>query len=369
MNILITGSDGFIGRNLVHHLKNTSDANLFCYDKGNIRAELERWASEADFVYHLAGVNRPLNESEFQEGNGDFTVMLLSLLKAGKKPPVVLSSSIQAALDNPYGKSKKFAEEAVFSYGKDTATSVYVYRLPNVFGKWCRPNYNSVVATFCHNTANGLPIEISDSEKVLTLAYIDDVCYTFTQIINSSVQKFKDGYAVFDCVYKITLGALAAAIQGFATNRQKLVLPDVEDGLIKKLYSTWLSYLPKNAFDYPLDMKRDNRGWFCEWLKSDKAGQVAVSRTKPGVTRGNHWHHTKTEKFLVVEGEAVISLRKIGETGVIEYRVSGDSLRVVDIPPGYTHKITNIGETDVITLFWANECFDPDNPDTIGEDV
>lgn len=369
-NVLVTGADGFIGKNLCAALEQRKDIKILPYDKGNSAQELAEFAACADFVFHLAGVNRPQNVEEFDEGNWGFTMHLLELLaKSNRNIPIAVTSSIQAALDNPYGVSKKKAEEALWEWSRRSGAPVYIYRLPNVFGKWCRPNYNSVVATFCYNIARGLPIQINNPDAELTLVYIDDVVAELISAMEGNLHKDDSGFCYVPRTFKMTLQRLADTIYSFAASRKTLVVPNFENDLERFLYATYISYLPEDDFGYELEMKHDHRGWLAEFIKSKQFGQIFVSRTRPGVTRGNHWHHTKAEKFLVIAGEAIIKFRKIGSSEVIEYRVSGDKLKVVDIPVGYTHSITNIGNTDVITLFWANEIFAPDRPDTYSLEV
>lgn len=367
--VVITGAAGFVGKNFVQYLKKLEDVNVLQYDIENI-ASLEAGLAQADFVLHLAGINRPQNEQEFHSGNVDFTGQVLELLKKHqRKIPFLLSSSTQAELDNPYGRSKRLAEDAVFSWASQTGGQALVYRLPNVFGKWCRPNYNSAVATFCHNIARDLPIQINDAARELSLVYIDDVAEEFLRALQGMPHMGEDGYCRVPRVFRATVGEIAEKTRGFRQIRETLVLPSFEDDFTRCLYATYLSYLPENEFGYPVEMKHDQRGWLAELIKSKQLGQIFVSRTKPGVTRGNHWHHTKTEKFIVIEGNAVIKFRQIHGDNVIEVPVSGNEIKIVDIPTGYTHSITNIGETDVITLFWSSEIFNPDKPDTYWEVV
>ena len=364
-SILITGAGGFIGKNLVATLKTAGYTDLMLFERDDPPETLAEYAARAGFVYHLAGINRPKDPSEFYAGNAGLTETLLSLLdKAGNKAPVLVTSSTQAALDNDYGKSKAQAEQAIFAHGKATGAPVYVFRLPGVFGKWCRPNYNSVVATFCHNSANGLPLSVRDPEYRLPLVYIDDVVTSFVAALDGNCTREGD-YCVIPVVHETTLGHLAETIEGFAKNRETLDVPDQTPGsLEQKLYSTWLSYLPADRFSYPLNMHCDNRGSFTEFLHTPAHGQVSINISKPGIVKGNHWHHSKNEKFLVVKGTGVIRFRALDSTEVIEYHVSGDKLEVVDIPTGYTHNIENVGEDDMVTVMWANEVFDPDHPDT-----
>ena len=357
---LVTGANGFVGRNLCAHLELREDVNILKYDIGNTKEELLEYLRRADFVFHLAGVNRPKDEDEFVTGNADLTQEIADILASqGKKVPMLLSSSVQAELDNPYGKSKKIAEDIVFGYG-----NAFVYRFPNLFGKWCRPNYNSVVATFCHNIAHGLPIRINDGGHLLTLCYIDDVVGECGKCLDGKKKPAADGFCHAGVTYQITLGELAEKIRSFRAIRETGVLPDMADDFTRKLHSTYLSYLEEDDFSYFPTLRSDARGWLFELIKQPHAGQIFVSLTKPGVTRGNHYHHTKVEKFTVVQGEAVIRFRKTDGDEVLEYKVSGEKPEIVDIPPGYTHNIENIGTADVLTLFWSSELFDPENPDT-----
>lgn len=363
-SFLITGANGFIGRNLTARLERMEGVEFLRYGSGNSLESLEGMVSKADVIIHLAGVNRPQDESEYIQGNAVFTEAMLYIAQMTKKKiPILFASSIQAELLNPYGISKLAAEDAIQQYATQTGAPVYIFRLPNVFGKWCKPNYNSVVATWCHNISRDLPIVMNDPTKELNLVYIDDVV---DELIDKSLHVDGTGvhYPQVPNSCTITLGELKEHLTSFRNSRSNLRLANFENELEKKLYSTYLSYLPEDRFAYDLDMKFDNRGWLAEFIKSDSMGQVFVSRTKPGITRGNHWHHTKVEKFLVVEGEAVIQFRHINSRETIEYQVSGESLKVLDIPPGFTHSICNIGSKDVITIFWANEIFDQQKPDT-----
>jgi UDP-2-acetamido-2,6-beta-L-arabino-hexul-4-ose reductase len=365
-NLLITGARGFIGKNLISHLEQLNDKSicLFKYDIDSSSEDLERFTSEADFVIHLAGINRPLDQSEYDKGNRGFTELLLEKLARYKKPSVLMSSSIQASLSNPYGVSKLGAEAALREYSKQTGAKAFIYRLPNVFGKWSKPYYNSAVATFCYNIARGLPIQINDPDKILHLAYIDDVCKDFIKAIKGEIEPNEEGFVEISPTYKMTVGHVAELIRGFAAGRMNLFTPNSSDELEKKLYSTYLSFLPKDAFSYSLKTNEDSRGSFTELLKTKENGQMSVNTTKPGITKGNHWHHTKNEKFIVVQGEALIRLRQVNEEEIHEYRVSGEQIEIVDIPVGYTHSITNMGYGDLITIMWANECYDLENPDT-----
>lgn len=364
MKILITGAYGFVGKNLIAELRNQGFSDLLEYDVDTNPELLENYARDCHFVFHLAGVNRPENPKEFMDGNFGFTTVLLDMLKKHKnKAPILITSSIQAKLDNPYGQSKKAGEDVLFAYGKENTVPVFVYRLPNVFGKWCRPNYNSAVATFCHNIANDLPIQLNDPNVLMSLVYIDDVVSSFINKLKNSDSKLNQFEEVVP-VHEIKLGEIVNLLNSFKESRENLSLPDFHDSFAKKLSSTYLSYLPVDKFSYPLKMNVDNRGSFTEFLKSEEKGQVSINISKPHITKGNHWHHTKNEKFLVVSGTGVIRFRKIGTAEIIEYYVSGDKLEVVDIPVGYTHNIENIGDTDMVTVMWVNEIFDKERPDT-----
>lgn len=364
LKILVTGSKGFIGKNLIVELQNRGYTDIYSYDKDTDEERLAEYTRDCEFVFHLAGVNRPDNEKEFMDGNFGFTSLLLDFLREHNNTcPIVISSSIQAELDNPYGRSKKAGEKLLFDYGKETGAKVLVYRFPNVFGKWCRPNYNSVIATFCHNIAHGLPIRVNDRETMLNLVYIDDVVTELINALNGQETKVGD-YCHVSVVHSISLGEVADLVVSFKQSREERSIPSMSDPFTKKLYSTYLSYLPEDQFSYDLKMNIDARGSFTEFIRTPDRGQVSVNISKPGITKGNHWHHTKNEKFLVVSGKGVIRFRRVDSDDVIEYFVSGDKLEVVDIPTGYTHNIENLGDTDMVTIMWANESFDPDNPDT-----
>ena len=405
--ILITGSAGFIGRHLVEALGRRQNVRVIEYDIGNTQRELDQGLAEAEFIFHLAGVNRPERLEEFKTGNADFTAGICDSLSAlGRNPTIVLSSSIQAELDNPYGLSKRQAEESLRQWAEaggrksDGSSQIgedqkqvmpvtrasssaalspptspcrnrraVILRLKNVFGKWCRPNYNSVTATFCHNIAHDLPIAISDPGKELDLVYIDDVVAAFLEVLDGPQATEPCMYGGVSRSFKVTLGELAARIRSFRDSRTTLVMPSFADAFTRCLYATYLSYLDPADFGYNLEIKTDNRGCLAEFMKSVQFGQVFVSRTKPGITRGNHFHHTKTEKFFVVEGDAIIRFRHISGTEVVEHRVSGKDFKVVDIPPGYTHSIENIGDTEMVVLFWACEIFDPQRADTFSMGV
>lgn len=360
----MTGAKGFVGENLIAELNNRGYSNIYEYGRNNSLKELDEFTTDCDFVFHLAGVNRPKDDKEFMEGNADFTTQLLNSLKKHKnQSPILLTSSIQSEANNPYGKSKKAAEDEVLTYKKETGAQAFIYRLPNLFGKWCKPNYNSVIATFCYNIARNLEIQVNDPNVELNLCYIDDVVTEFIKTMESTSNYSKE-YPSVRPVHKKTLGQIATLIEEFKASRTDLHIADLSDPFTKKLYSTYLSYLPTDDFAYDLKMNVDDRGSFTEFIKSPERGQVSVNVSKPGITKGNHWHHTKNEKFLVVSGRGLIRFRKIDEDEVIEYEVSGDKLQVVDIPVGYTHSIVNIGEDDLVTVMWVNELFDPDNPDT-----
>lgn len=364
MKILVTGSKGFIGKNLVAELNNLGCADILHFNRETDGNLLDSYTKECDFVFHLAGVNRPEKEEEFMEGNADFTSQLLELLKKNNnKAPILITSSIQAEQDNPYGKSKRAGEELIFDYERQTGAKVYVYRLPNVFGKWSKPNYNTVVATFCHNIARDIEIQVNNPDAQVTLCYIDDVIKEFTSTLNNQVTS-KEKFYKIPKEYQITLDTLAETIKSFKESRNNLLVPNMENELTKKLYSTYLSFLPEEEFSYGLKMNIDQRGSFTEFIKTPDRGQVSINVSKPGITKGNHWHHTKNEKFLVVSGEGQIRFRKLDTNEIIEYNVSGEKFKVVDIPTGYTHSIVNTGEKDLVTVMWANELFDQDNPDT-----
>ena len=364
MKILVTGARGFVGKNLIAELKNKGYMDILEFDLDTEMELLDSYARDCDFVFHLAGVNRPKDDKEFMEGNFGFTSNLLDALKKhSNKAPVLITSSIQAELDNPYGKSKKAGEDLLFGYSRETDASVHVYRLANLFGKWSRPNYNSAVATFCHNIANGLEIRVNDPNVDMRLCYIDDVVREFIQALEGN-STMAGEFCIVPVEHSVKLGHIADLIRSFKVSRENLMIPDMGDPFTKKLYSTYLSYLPVDAFAYDLKMNVDNRGSFTEFVKSGDRGQVSINVSKPGITKGNHWHHSKNEKFLVVKGEGSIRFRRIDSDEIIEYRVSGSSLQVVDIPTGYTHSIVNVGETEMITVMWANEAFDKENPDT-----
>lgn len=382
MNILVTGANGFVGRNFVSQLENIGsgkarnyaiageELRVLCYDVDSDPAVLEEYCRRADFVFNLAGVNRPEDPSEFMKGNFGFASLLLDTLKkCGNSCPVMISSSTQAALDNPYGESKRAGEELLFEYGRETGAKVLVYRFPNVFGKWCRPNYNSAVATFCHNIAHGLPIRVNDPSVVMHLVYIDDVVDELIGALSGDEHR-AGAFCEVPVVHEITLGGIVDLLYSFRDMQQDLEVPDLGDAFAKKLYSTYLSYLPKERFCYPLKMNVDNRGSFTEIIRTPDRGQFSVNISKPGITKGEHWHHTKNEKFVVVSGHGLVQLRKIGTDEVINFEVCGEKMEVVEMIPGYTHNIINLSDTeDLVTFMWANEAFNPERPDTYFEPV
>lgn len=398
MKILVTGAKGFVGKNLCEALKNIRDAKdrthpgvsiseIFEYDTDTDESLLERYCREANFVFNLAGVNRPKNNDEFMQGNFGFASVLLDCLKKyDNKCPVMISSSIQATCigryDGDYGRSKKAGEELLFGYGKETGAKTLVYRFPNLFGKWCKPNYNSVVATFCYNIANDLPIRINDRNIQLELLYIDDLVEEMLNALEGNehhcdydgVETIFDAegkYCAVPVTHKVTLGEIADLLYSFAEQPKTLVIPELsENSFGKKLYSTYLSYLPKEKVSFSLKTNVDERGSFTELLKSAKCGQVSVNISKPGITKGEHWHNTKWELFIVVSGHGLIQMRKIGSEEVLNFEVSGDDIKAIHMLPGYTHNIINLSDDrDLITVMWANEQFDPNKPDTYSERV
>lgn len=373
-NILVTGSKGFVGKNLIVSLKQIDNYKIIEIDSSSSETDLKLAINDADFIVHLAGVNRPKEISEFYSGNNGLTKKIVDyLIESNKKTPILITSSIHAESNTDYGISKKKSEDILIEYSKKYGSNIYIYRLPNLFGKWCKPNYNSVIATFCHNIANDLEVWIKDPDIELELVYIDNLINSILECIENDdiksnnliySRKLNDNFYEVNTKYNKTLGSIVDSINMFKSMRETLILPDLSDGFNKALYSTYLTYLDKNKFSYNLIKNKDDRGWLAELIKSKSFGQIFISKTKPGITRGNHWHHTKTEKFLVVQGDAVVRFRRVDENDVIEYLVNGESPEVIDIPPGYTHSIENIGKDDVITLFWSNEIFDVENPDT-----
>lgn len=343
---------------------------VFEYDVDSDPCELDVYCKRADFVFNLAGVNRPKDQAEFMQGNFGFASALLDTLKKyNNSCPVMISSSTQAALDNPYGESKRAGENLLFDYARETGARVLVYRFPNVFGKWCRPNYNSAVATFCNNIAHNLPIQVNDPSVMLHLVYVDDVVDELIAALSGNEHREGD-YCVVPIVHTVTLGKIVDLLYSFREMSGNLQVPDLGDPFTKKLYSTYLSYFPKDKFSYPLKMNVDSRGSFTEIIRTPDRGQFSVNISKPGITKGQHWHHTKNEKFVVVSGHGLIQLRKIGTDEVLNYEVNGDKIEVVEMIPGYTHNIINLSDTeDLVTFMWCNECFDPARPDTFFEEV
>ena len=380
MKVLVTGAHGFVGKNLCTQLNNikagkaknysVTISEVMEYDLDTNPALLDEFCQRADFVFNLAGVNRPKDSAEFMKGNLGFASILLdSLKKCGNTCPVMISSSIQATLDNPYGESKRAGEQLMFDYSKETGAKVLVYRFLNIFGKWCRPNYNSVVATFCNNIANDIPIKVSDPNRVINLVYIDDVVEELIAALNQ-LEHYDGDFCIVPVMYTITLGRIADLLYSFREMPQTLGVPDLADSFSKKLYSTYLSYLPQEKFSYPVKLNIDDRGHFTELIRTVSCGQFSVNVSKAGVIKGQHWHHTKNEKFVVVSGHGLIQLRKIGTDEVICFEVSGNKIEVVEMIPGYTHNIINLSETEnLVTFIWCNERFDSNYPDTFSEPV
>jgi len=369
VNVLVTGAKGFVGKNLCAALRQRAGVELVEHDLGDGQAVLDATLRTVDVIFHLAGVNRPERVEEFETGNTRFTAEICrALLEAGRRPKIVLSSTVHAGREDPYGKSKLGAEQELKRFAELTGADVILHRLKNLYGKWSRPNYNSVVATFCHNVARGLPITISDPASVVYMTYSDDVGTAFVAELGSDA---RGGWRVAEPLpsHEITLGELARLIESFRAHRATLVLPDFASGFVRTLWATYLSYVPADAWGYQLVARADQRGSLAEFVKSQSFGQIFVSRTKPGITRGNHYHHTKTEKFMVVEGDGIVRLRQIHGNVVAEFRVRGDEFRVVDIPPGVTHSIENVGDGELVTLFWSSEIFDPARPDTMHDPV
>lgn len=366
--IVITGANGFIGKNLFTHLHASNAFEVVSILREDTVESIKEKMKDADIIFHVAGTNRPKDENEFELINRDFTQQLVEIAESNNKPyRFIFSSSKQASLNNPYGLSKKAGEDLLESTVKKG--DLYIFRLPGVFGKWCKPNYNSVVATYCYNIAREIPIHIRDEHHLLHLVYIDDVIKAFLGLIEAPIEAGIHVRPEIGPIENISLGQLSDLIHDFRLRRKILAIPDIGNPFIKKLYSTFLTYLPENEFSYPVDLKVDNRGSLFEILKSDQFGQIFVSTTQHGITRGNHFHHTKTEKFIVIQGTGIIRFRKLDSADVIEYHVSGNKSEIVDIPPGYTHNITNIGSEVMITLFWSNEIFNPTIPDTYPREV
>lgn len=387
MKILVTGAKGFVGKNLIAALENIRDGKdrthaglvideIFGYDVDSTVQDLENACTKADFVFNLAGVNRPKTQNEFMQGNFGFASTLLETLKNhNNRCPVMLASSTQACLqgrfaESEYGKSKKAGEDLFFNYGKENDIKVLVYRFPNVFGKWCRPNYNSAVATFCHNIANDLPIQVNDENTELDLVYIDDLVEELIEALQGK-EHYDGKFCCVPKIHHVTLGQIVEWLYTFSKQPQTLVMPEIADNsFVKKLYSTYLSYLPENKIVVPLKMKVDKRGSFTELLKTVNCGQFSVNVSKAGITKGQHWHNSKWEFFIVVSGKALIQERQIGTDKVLNFEVSGEKLEAIHMLPGYTHNIINLSKTqDLVTLMWANENFNPDKPDTFAEEV
>lgn len=369
--VLVTGAGGFIGRNLCAALRRLPDVEVVEYDVGTPRSVLEGALPRARVVYHLAGINRPVDPSEFETGNHGFTKELLGMIaSAGARPRVVATSSTQAELDNPYGKSKLAAEDELRAAARDLGLEVLIYRLTNVFGKWCRPFYNSVIATFCYQTAHGEALRVDDPAKEIDFIYVDDVVREFLSCLREEAPDSGGrAWRSVEPAYRRSLADIVSLLEGFCESRRTASLPDFRDLFSKYLYSTYLSYLEPEAFIYAADKKVDERGYLFELLKNPGFGQIFVSRTKPGVTRGNHYHHTKVEKFCVIEGSARVAFRDLNTQRTICFDVTGQECRIIDIPPGWTHNITNTGDGELLTLFWANEPFDAERPDTFFEKV
>ena len=388
MNILVTGAKGFVGKNLCAALKNIRDGKdktrslkideIFEYDIDTEKSLLDGFCENSDFVFNLAGVNRPKETAEFMQGNFGFASELLDMLKKhNNKCPVMLSSSIQATLigryDSDYGRSKKAGEDLFFKYSEETGAKVLVYRFPNLFGKWCRPNYNSAVATFCNNTANDLPIIVNDRNTELEQLYIDDLVAEMLDALENNEHRYADDtkYCIVPTTHKVTLGEIVDLLEQFKNQPKTLLMPEIpNNSFAKKLYSTYLSYLPKEKVSFPLKMNVDDRGSFTELLKTANCGQISVNISKPGITKGQHWHNSKWEFFIVVSGHGLIEERKIGSDEVLRFEVTGEKIEAIHMLPGYTHNIINLSETeDLVTLMWANEQFDPNHPDTFYEEV
>lgn len=382
MKILVTGAKGFVGKNLVAQLNNIkngkarwyscpNELEIYEYDVDSSLDDLDRYCTDCDFVYNLAGVNRPKDQSEFMQGNFGFASLLLETLKKHNNTcPVMISSSIQAELDNPYGESKRAGESLLREYSKETGAKVLIYRFPNVFGKWCKPNYNSAVATFCNNIANDLPIQVNDPSVLMHLVYIDDVVDELINALTGN-ENVEGEFCKVKIEHEIKLGEIVDLIKLFKSQTETLLITEIpNNSFAKKLYSTYLSYLPKEKIKFPLSMNVDDRGSFTEILKTNNCGQFSVNISKPGITKGEHWHNTKWEFFIVVSGHALIEERKIGSDEVLTFEVSGESIEAVHMLPGYTHNIINLSETEnLVTLMWANEQFDSNRPDTYFEKV
>ena len=373
MKVLITGANGFVGKNLQLHLSERSDVEISCFTREHSLSDLSVLILDADIVFHLAGINRPQDPAEFKQGNADLTASLCKALQdAGKDIPVIYSSSIQAAAENPYGDSKRAAEDELLDHAEKNSSSVFIYRLPNVFGKWARPNYNSAVATFCHNISQGLPIQVNDPTAKINLVYIDDVIASFLQVMDGQLigtDLVKDGFVEIEQQYHISVGELADQIQSFKDSRDTLITEDVGSGLVRALYSTYVSYLEPTQFSYQVPKYGDERGVFVEMLKTKDAGQFSFFTAHPGITRGGHYHHSKTEKFLVIKGKACFRFRHMFTGEFYELHTSGEQPEIVETVTGWTHDITNVGDDEMVVMLWANEIFDRENPDTYAKSV
>ncbi|MDN3649318.1 NAD-dependent epimerase/dehydratase family protein [Reinekea marina] len=372
MKVLITGANGFVGKNLQLHLSERVDVEVSCYTREHDISDLENLISDVDVVFHLAGINRPENPAEFKQGNTDLTEALcLALQNAGKSIPIIYSSSIQAAVENPYGDSKRGAENILLDHADKSGSPVFIFRLANVFGKWARPNYNSVVATFCHNISQGLPIQVNDPAAKINLVYIDDVISSFLQVMDGQIAGTNIGSNFVEVVqkYQITVGELAAQIQSFKESRDTLITENVGSGLVRALYSTYVSYLKPKQFSYQVPKYGDERGVFVEMLKTKEAGQFSFFTAHPGITRGGHYHHSKTEKFLVIKGKACFRFRHMFTGEFYELHTDGGQPEIVETVTGWTHDITNVGDDEMVVMLWANEIFDRENPDTYAKPV
>ena len=368
MRVLITGANGFVGKNLQLHLAEREDVDVLLFTRDHTQADLESLVTDADVVFHLAGINRPQDPAEFKQGNTDLTKALCDALqKANRVVPVVYSSSIQAAADNPYGTSKHAAENVLLDYEKETGAPVFIYRLANVFGKWARPNYNSAVATFCHNISQGLPIQVNDPSAHINLVYIDDVITSFLEVLDCQIEQ--SGFVEIEQQYHISVGELADQIQAFKDSRDSLIIEEVGSGLVRALYSTYVSYLEPKQFSYQVPKYGDERGVFVEMLKTKGAGQFSFFTAHPGITRGGHFHHSKTEKFLVIKGKACFRFRHMFTGEFYELHTVGEQPEIVETVTGWTHDITNVGDDEMVVMLWANEIFDRENPDTYAKPV
>ena len=368
MQVLITGANGFVGKNLQLHLAEREDVDVLLFTRDHSQVDFESLVSNADVVFHLAGINRPQDPAEFKQGNTDLTKALCDALqKVNRVVPVVYSSSIQAVADNPYGASKLAAEDVLLDYAKETGAPVYIYRLANVFGKWARPNYNSAVATFCHNISQGLPIQINDPNAQINLVYIDDVITSFLMVLDGQLEQ--SGFVEIEQQYRVSVGELAGQIKAFKDSRDNLITEDVGSGLVRALYSTYVSYLEPKQFSYTVPKYGDERGVFVEMLKTKGAGQFSFFTAHPGITRGGHYHHSKTEKFLVIKGKACFRFRHMFTDEFYELNTDGEQPEIVETVTGWTHDITNVGDDEMVVMLWANEIFDRENPDTYAKPV